>query len=40
MRMTYTYDFHNEVFLMKGLVYFDVQVIMPNQVGMILSNQT
>ncbi|HHZ69087.1 MAG TPA: hypothetical protein EYN54_02130 [Methylococcaceae bacterium] len=40
MRMTYTYDFHNEVFLMKGLVYFDVQVIMPNQLGLILSNQT
>jgi hypothetical protein len=40
MRMTYTYDFHKEVFLMKGLVYFDVQVIMPNQLGMILSNQT
>ena len=40
MRMTYTYDFHKEVFLMKGLVYFDVQVIYPNQVGVILSNQT
>ncbi len=40
MRMTYTYDFHNEVFLMKGLVYFDVQVIYPNQLGVILSNQT
>jgi len=40
MRMTYTYDFHKEVFYMKGLVYFDVQVIYPNQVGLILSNQT
>lgn len=40
MRMTYTYDFHKEVFLMKGLVFFDVQVIMPNQLGLILSNQT
>ncbi len=39
MRMTYTYDFHKEVFLMKGLVYFDVQVVYPNQVGVILSNQ-
>jgi len=40
MRMTYTYDFHNEVFLMKGLVYFDVQVVYPDQLGVILSNQT
>lgn len=40
MRMTYTYDFHTDVFQMKGLVYFDCQVIYPNQVGIILSNQT
>ena len=39
MRMTYTYDFHKEVFNMKGLVYFDCQVIYPNQIGAILSNQ-
>jgi hypothetical protein len=39
MRMTYTYDFHNEVFNMKGLVYFDCQVVYPNQTGIILSNQ-
>ena len=40
MRMTYQYDFHKEVFYMKGLVYFDVQVIYPNQLGLILSSQT
>lgn len=40
MRMTYTYDFHKEVFNMKGLVYFDCQVVYPNQLGLILSNQT
>ena len=40
MRMTYTYDFHNEVFQMKGLIYFDCQVVYPNQLGAILSNQT
>jgi len=39
MRMTYTYDFHKEEFLMKGLVYFDVQVVYPDQLGIILSNQ-
>lgn len=40
MRMSYWYDPHNEVFNMKGLVYFDCQVIYPNQVGAILSNQS
>lgn len=40
MRMTYTYDFHKEEFLMKGLVYFDVQVVYPDQLGIILSNQS
>ena len=40
MRMTYTYDFHNEVFNMKALIYFDCQVVYPNQLGSILSNQT
>ena len=40
MRMSYTYDFHAEEFLMKGLVFFDCQVVYPNQVGAILSNQT
>lgn len=40
MRMTYQYDFHNEEFLMKGLVFYDVQVVYPNQLGAILSNQT
>lgn len=39
MRMTYTYDFHKEVFMMKGLVYFDVQVVYPDQLGVILSSQ-
>lgn len=39
MRMTYWYDQNNEQFIMKGLVYYDVQVIYPNQLGIILSNQ-
>ena len=39
MRMSYTYDFHTEMFEMKGLVFFDCQVVLPNQVGAILSNQ-
>jgi len=40
MRMTYWYDPHNEVFNCKTLIYFDVQVIYPWMLGMILSNQT
>lgn len=40
MRLTYEYDFHNEVFNMKALVYFDCQVILPNMLGSIYSNQT
>lgn len=40
MRMTYQYDFHNEVFNCKALIFFDVAVINPEQTGMILSNQT
>lgn len=39
MRMTYRYDFHKEIFQMKGLVYFDCQVVYPNQIGAILSKQ-
>ena len=39
MRMTYWYDPHKEQFNMKALVFFDVQVVYPNQVGAILSNQ-
>ena len=39
MRMTYWYDGHKEKFIMKGLVYFDVQVVYPDMVGTILSNQ-
>lgn len=39
MRMTYWYDPHNEKFNMKALIFFDVQVVYPNQVGAILSNQ-
>lgn len=39
MRMTYKYDFHEERFDIKALVFFDVQVVYPNQVGAILSNQ-
>lgn len=39
MRMTYWYDPHNEVFNMKALVYYDIQVIYPWMVGAILDNQ-
>lgn len=39
MRMTYRYDFHKERYEMKALIFFDVQVVYPNQLGMILSNQ-
>jgi hypothetical protein len=40
MRISYWYDPHNEKFKMKALVFFDVQVIYPSQVGVILSNQS
>ncbi len=40
MRMTYWYDPHKETFNMKALIFFDVQVVYPNQLGAILSNQT
>ena len=40
MRFTYRYDFHNEVFECKLLCYYDVQVIYPWMLGVILSNQT
>jgi len=40
MRMSYQWDFHNEVLNCKALVYFDVAVINPEQTGIILSNQT
>lgn len=39
MRMTWTYDFNTEVYFCKALIYYDVQVIYPNQVGVILDNQ-
>ena len=39
MRISYWYDPHNEKFNMKAVVFFDVQVVYPNQVGCILSNQ-
>lgn len=39
MRMTYRYDFHEERFEIKALVFFDVQVVYPDQVGVVLSNQ-
>lgn len=39
MRMTYWYDPHNEVFNIKTLIYFDVQVIHPDMVGVILDKQ-
>lgn len=40
MRMTYWYDGDLERFRMKALVFFDCQVVYPNQVGAILSNQS
>lgn len=40
MRMTYWYDPHNEVFNMKALIFFDVQVIYPDMLGVIIDNQT
>ena len=39
MRLSYWYDPHNEVFNMKALVYFDVQVIYPWMLGAILDKQ-
>ena len=39
MRLSYWYDPHNEVFNMKALVYFDVQVIYPWMVGAVLDQQ-
>ena len=40
MRLTWTYDIHSEVYTCKALIYYDVQVIYPNQLGIILDNQT
>lgn len=40
MRLTYWFDPHNEVFNMKALVFFDCQVVLPNLLGGIYSNQT
>lgn len=39
MRMSYTYDFHKEVFNMKALVFYDRQVIYPNMLGATLTSQ-
>lgn len=39
MRMSYWYDPHNEVFNMKALVYFDIQVVYNNMLGIILDGQ-
>ena len=39
MRMSYWYDPHKEVFNMKALVYYDIQVIQPWMVGCILDKQ-
>jgi len=40
MRLTYWYDGHKEEFVMKALVFFDVQVVQPSMLGVILDNQT
>jgi len=39
MRMTYEWDFHNEVLNCKTLIYFDTVVLQPDMVGCILDNQ-
>lgn len=39
MRFTYWYDPDLEVMLMKAVMYFDVEVWLPSQVGIILDNQ-
>ena len=39
MRMSYWYDPHKEVFNMKAVVFYDVQVVYPNQLGIILDLQ-
>ena len=39
MRMTYEWDFHNEVLNCKTLIYFDTAVIHPEMLGCILDNQ-
>jgi hypothetical protein len=39
MRMSYWYDPHKEVFNMKAVVFYDVQVVYPNQLGIILDGQ-
>ena len=39
MRFTYWYDPDLEVMLMKAVIYFDVEVWLPSQVGIILDNQ-
>lgn len=40
MRLTWNYDLDTEVYKCKALIYYDVQVIYPNQIGVILDNQT
>lgn len=40
MRLTWNYDMDREVYRCKALIYYDVQVIYPNQLGLILDNQT
>lgn len=39
MRMTYEWDFHNEVLNCKTLIYFDTVVLHPEMLGCILDNQ-
>ena len=36
MRLTYRYDFHNDIFECKALIYFDVQVVYPWMLGAII----
>lgn len=40
MRLTWQYDFDTETYKCKALIYYDVQVIYPNQLGIILDNQS
>ncbi len=40
MRFTYKYDFDEEELIMKAVVFFDCEVWLPSQVGVLLDNQS
>lgn len=39
MRLTWNYDLNREVYRCKAMIYYDVQVIYPNQLGVIIDGQ-